>query len=74
MPGFHLSPGVQAVRIAAPTRIASTKASIQARPEVISSTCCKAYPSPATAMHNISPGSIRGKALVLETKMGATSV
>ena len=41
IPGFHAAPGVQAVRTAAPTRMASTRASIHARPEAASSTCCR---------------------------------
>jgi hypothetical protein len=39
-PRFHLGPGIQTVRTAVPTRIASTSASIQARPAAANSTRC----------------------------------
>jgi hypothetical protein len=39
IPGFHLGPGVQTVRTAAPIRIANTNASNQERPATISSSC-----------------------------------
>ena len=56
MPGKKRCDGVQAVRIALPSRIASTKASSQARPNRCVSTASKPIAAAVTATQRPSPG------------------
>src|SRR3546814_17347494 len=58
MPGSQRPPGVQNERTAAPTRMARTSASIQARPRRAASTPSKPIAAAVIAPHSNTPGAI----------------